>query len=280
MPGCSSPPVTSASSTNRSRCSASCACRSRISLSATSRCSSSSWATKTAPSPPSACGRTIRYRTGETISPPAPGWAAFPLVVAREQGRLAPVRVPGGQRPGDLRVVRGSLALPVSPGSNPGHAEAAGGWGIVVSSPGRRLRAWSGTAAVTAARRGGFPGPAASAGRPHRRPPSPSGWWSSSTHRCRPPPPPAAASSATGGRLTRSSTRSSASPRATSLEDLDGILLPAVQVIPRQGMNLRRPGPVPDRVRSRRICSSVLALLTVASPREPPPGRRARSSRF
>ena len=62
MPGCSSPPVISASSRNRGRLSGSSACRSWISFRATSRCSSSSWATKTSPSPPRACGRRMRNR--------------------------------------------------------------------------------------------------------------------------------------------------------------------------------------------------------------------------
>ena len=62
MPGCSSPPVISASSRNRWRLTGSSAWWSRICLSATSRCSSLSSATKTAPSPPRACGRRTRNR--------------------------------------------------------------------------------------------------------------------------------------------------------------------------------------------------------------------------
>ena len=62
IPGCSSAPVTSASSRNRRRLDGSSACRSRIALSATSRFSSLSWATKTSPKPPAAVGLRTRNR--------------------------------------------------------------------------------------------------------------------------------------------------------------------------------------------------------------------------
>ena len=64
MPGCSSPPVISASSRKRARLSGSSACSGRISFSATSRFSSASRATETSPRPPRACGRRIAEPAG------------------------------------------------------------------------------------------------------------------------------------------------------------------------------------------------------------------------
>src|SRR6516162_10245009 len=70
MPGCSRPPVTSASRTNLWRLAGSSAWASRICLRATSRCSSASRATKTAPRPPWAWGRRMRNRWPSEVAEP------------------------------------------------------------------------------------------------------------------------------------------------------------------------------------------------------------------
>src|SRR5579883_3095381 len=70
MPGCSSPPVTSASNSNRARYLGSAANWGWISLRATSRFSSTSRARKTSPSPPLACGRRMRNRVPAEVESP------------------------------------------------------------------------------------------------------------------------------------------------------------------------------------------------------------------
>src|SRR5262249_2690935 len=83
MPGCSSPPVISASRTKRARLSGWSACRAWIAFSATSRFSSPSRATKTSPSPPLACGRRIWNRV-----PSAGAGAAVPPGSGSDDGKV------------------------------------------------------------------------------------------------------------------------------------------------------------------------------------------------
>ena len=109
MPGCSSPPVISASIKNRWRLTGSSAWWSRICFSATSRFSSASRATKTAPSPPRACGRRTRNRWPSLVADAdGVGCRAVELAVL---GR-AVGRADVAERRVDLRVADPRQALP------------------------------------------------------------------------------------------------------------------------------------------------------------------------
>ena len=96
MPGCSRPPVISASSRKRARLVGSSACWSRICLSATSRLSSASSATKTAPSPPRGMGP-------QDAEPQAVGGGGADGVAGRAVG----VGVGAGAEPGEGLLDRG-----------------------------------------------------------------------------------------------------------------------------------------------------------------------------
>jgi hypothetical protein len=125
MPGCSNPPVTSASSRNRARLVGSSAWRSRICLRATSRFNRESSATKTAPRPPRAWGRRMRNR--------------WPSEVAEPTERLA-------VRSGSSRS-SASVTAPFAACARARRARVASIWGSLIEASPARVAGLAGTAA-------------------------------------------------------------------------------------------------------------------------------------